>query len=200
MVDLQQRDDCFETAYQVRPCKTTSLWELFNTSCIQAIIFAFQNSMLRPDKIIQAIPNSNQNNHSGKLRVGWKFWFWVGRRYYIVNVVDYITNNEYENSSRRRIYYRIISDNRRVFIMSPARNTAIVNVDWWVSKKATKLTTCESFYLWKVWEILQKTEVLWNSRKTWWAMFWYFNILDVLCSNLNYFKDCWFWLTVSQQL
>ena len=27
----------------------------------------------------------------------WKFWFWVGRRYYIVNVVDYITNNEYKN-------------------------------------------------------------------------------------------------------
>ena len=27
----------------------------------------------------------------------WKFWFWVGRRYYMVNVVDYITNNEYEN-------------------------------------------------------------------------------------------------------
>ena len=25
-----------------------------------------------------------------------KFWFWVGRRYCIVNVVDYITNNEYE--------------------------------------------------------------------------------------------------------
>ena len=53
--------------------------------------------MLCPDKIIQAIPNSNQNNDSSKLRAGWKFWFWVGRRYYIVNIVDYITNNEYEN-------------------------------------------------------------------------------------------------------
>ena len=40
----------------------------------------------------------NQNKHGGKLRGRWKFWFWVGRRYYIVNVVDYITNNEYENS------------------------------------------------------------------------------------------------------
>ena len=54
--------------------------------------------MLCPDKIIQAIPNSNQNKHSGKLRAVWKFWIWVGRRYYIVNIVDYITNNEYENS------------------------------------------------------------------------------------------------------
>ena len=54
--------------------------------------------LCRPDKIIQAIPNSNQNKHGGKLRGRWKFWFWVGRRYYIVNVVDYITNNEYENS------------------------------------------------------------------------------------------------------
>ena len=67
-------------------------------SYIQATIFVFQNPMLcRPDKIIQAIPNSNQNKHGGKLRGRWKFWFWVGRRYYIVNVVDYITNNEYEN-------------------------------------------------------------------------------------------------------
>ena len=67
-------------------------------SYIQATIFVFLNPMLcRPDKIIQAIPNSNQNKHGGKLRGRWKFWFWVGRRYYIVNVVDYITNNEYEN-------------------------------------------------------------------------------------------------------
>ena len=67
-------------------------------SYIQATIFVFQNPMLcRPDKIIQAIANSNQNKNGGKLRGRWKFWFWVGRRYYIVNVVDYITNNEYEN-------------------------------------------------------------------------------------------------------
>ena len=26
-----------------------------------------------------------------------KVWFWVGRGYYVVNVVDCITNNEYEN-------------------------------------------------------------------------------------------------------
>ena len=32
-----------------------------------------------------------------KIRGRWKFWFWVRRRYYIVNFVDYITNNEYEN-------------------------------------------------------------------------------------------------------
>ena len=53
--------------------------------------------LCRPDKIIQAMPNSNQNKHGGKLRGRWKFWFWVRRRYYIVNVVDYITNNEYKN-------------------------------------------------------------------------------------------------------
>ena len=41
----------------------------FNMSYIQATIFVFQNPMLcRPDKIIQAIPNSNQNKHGGKLR------------------------------------------------------------------------------------------------------------------------------------
>ena len=35
-------------------------------SYIQATIFVFQNPMLcRPDKIIQAIPNSNQNKHGG---------------------------------------------------------------------------------------------------------------------------------------
>ena len=53
----------------------------------------------RPDKIIQAIPNSNQNKYDGKLREEQrqKFWFWVGRRCCIVNVVDYITNNEYGN-------------------------------------------------------------------------------------------------------
>ena len=78
--------------------QTASQWEFFNTSSIQATIFVFQNPLLcRPDKIIQAIPNSDQNKHDGKLRGRWKFWFWVGRRYYIVNVVDYITNNEYEN-------------------------------------------------------------------------------------------------------
>ena len=64
-----------------------------------ATIFVFQKPMLcHPDKIIQAIPNSNQNKHGENLRGRWKFWFWVGRRYYTVNVVDYITNNEYENS------------------------------------------------------------------------------------------------------
>ena len=26
-----------------------------------------------------------------------KFWFWVGRSYYVVNVVDDVTNNEYGN-------------------------------------------------------------------------------------------------------
>ena len=26
-----------------------------------------------------------------------KVWFWVGRGYYVVNVGDYITNNEYKN-------------------------------------------------------------------------------------------------------
>ena len=43
-----------------------------------------------PNKITQAIPNSNQNKHGGKLRGRWKFWF-------LVNVVSHITNNEYEN-------------------------------------------------------------------------------------------------------
>ena len=67
------------------------------TSYIQATIFVFQNPMLcRPNKIIQAIRNSNQNKHGGKLRGRWKFWFSVGRKYYIANVVDYITNNEYK--------------------------------------------------------------------------------------------------------
>ena len=53
--------------------------------------------LCRPDKIIQAIPTSNQNKHSRKLRGRWKFWYLVGRRYYTLNVVDYITNNKYEN-------------------------------------------------------------------------------------------------------
>ena len=53
--------------------------------------------LCRPDKIIQAIPNSNQNKHDWKIRGRWQFWFWVGRRWYIANVVDYITNNKYEN-------------------------------------------------------------------------------------------------------
>ena len=75
-----------------------SQWEFFNTSYIQANIFVFQSPMLcRPEKIIQAIPNLNQNKHGRKLHGRWKFWFWVGRRYYIVNVVHYISNNEYEN-------------------------------------------------------------------------------------------------------
>ena len=40
-----------------------------------------------------------------------------------------------------------------------------------VNKKATKLTTYETFYLWEVWEVLQETEVSWNSRETsWWIM------------------------------
>ena len=31
----------------------------------------------------------------------------------VINVADYMTNNEYENSSRRRIYCRRVSGNRR---------------------------------------------------------------------------------------
>ena len=96
MVDLLQRYDCFQTAYEISSCKTRSQWEFFNTSYIQETIFVSQSPMLcRPEKIIEAIPNSNQNKHSGKLRGRWKFWFWAGRR--LVNVVDYITNNEYKN-------------------------------------------------------------------------------------------------------
>ena len=50
--------------------------------------------LCRPDKIIQTIQIQIKINMV-KISGRWKFWFW--RSYYIVNFVDYITNNEYEN-------------------------------------------------------------------------------------------------------
>ena len=38
------------------------------------------------------------------------------------------------------------------------------------TKNPTKIKTYETFYLWEVGEVLQKTEVLWNSYKTWWVI------------------------------
>ena len=84
-----------------------------------------------------------------------KFSFWVGRRYYIVNVVDDVTNNEYGNleilveEEFSAEEFQIIRENKmQVVIMSLARNTTDDdNVDWWANKKATKLTTCKTFYL-----------------------------------------------------
>ena len=132
--------------------QTASQWEFFNTSSIQATIFVFQNPLLcRPDKIIQAIPNSDQNKHDGKLRGRWKFWFWVGRRYYIVNVVDYITNNEYENLKVLvEEEFQIIEENKYKLLSCLLQEildstTDDVNIDWESTRKAPNSQLAKTF-------------------------------------------------------
>ena len=130
--------------------------------------------LCRLENNIQTIPNSNQNKHDRKLRVRWKFWIRVGRRYYIVNVVDYITNKEFENleilvEEFTAEEFQIIEENKYKLsscLLQEILGTTDVNVDWWANKKATKLTTCETFYLQEVWcvkhgNVLAGTSACW---------------------------------------